>query len=103
MVLAHVAPPKLYPVEKFKEFPISKSEDGDHYVDWVDACRRGDNTISDDFLYGGLLTETVQLGNIAIRYPNQTLEWDSQQLKITNVAEANRWLTMSYREGFELS
>ena len=103
MVLAHVAPPKLCPVEKFKELPISQSEDGDHYVDWVDACRRGDNTISDDFLYGGLLTETVQLGNIAIRYPNQTLEWDSQQLKITNVAEANRWLTMSYREGFELS
>lgn len=103
MVLAHVAPPKLYPVKKFKDFPISPSEDGDHYVDWVDACRRGDNTISDDFLYGGLLTETVQLGNIAIRYPNQTLQWDSGQLKITNVAEANRWLTTSHREGFELS
>jgi len=33
--------------------------------------------------YSGPLTETVQLGNLATNFPNQTLNWDAQEFKIS--------------------
>ena len=103
MVLEHVGMPKLYPANQFRDYELPQVQHGDHYVDWIDACRRGDRTVSGDLIYGALLTETVHLGNIAVRYPDQPLEWDSHNLRFTNLSAADRWLTKEYREGFELT
>jgi hypothetical protein len=45
------------------------------------------------------------LGNVAIRMAskNVTLLWDSPNMKITNVPEANEFLAMAYREGWKLA
>ena len=68
----------------------------------MDACLAGTPDISDNFAYAGPLTEAVQLGNVAVRFPIQKLEWDAAALNVTNLPEANAWLTKSYRPGWEV-
>jgi len=47
------------------------------------------------------VAEAICLGNLAIRM-DQRLEWDNKNLKVTNVPEANEFVTRKYREGWEL-
>jgi len=58
--------------------------------------------ISDDFAYAGPLTEAVQLGNVAAHFPRKTLKWDAASFKVTNIPEANAFLTKEYRKGWEI-
>lgn len=71
-----------------------------HHKEWIEACKGGPRAGS-NFDYAGPLTETVLLGNVAIR-AQQRLEWDPAAMKITNVPEANAWLSREYRKGWEL-
>ncbi|WP_437223816.1 Gfo/Idh/MocA family protein [Planctomicrobium sp. SH661] len=100
LVLPHVGAPVLSPTEKFAEFEIPKVEGRDHYVSWADACR-GEGEATSRFSYSGPLTEAVLLGIVASKVPGETLEWDSAAMKITNNAQANQYLTKSYRAGWE--
>ena len=77
------------------------ADDQDHYHGWIDGCLSGKQP-SDDFEYGARLTETILLGNIAVRYPNTTLEWDAPNLKFKNNDDANQYITREYREGWDL-
>ena len=54
-----------------------------------------------NFDYAGPLTETVLLGNIAIR-TGEKLDWDADQFKFTNAPDANRFLHREYRKGWTL-
>jgi hypothetical protein len=101
MILPHVSMPKLYPVEKFKDFQIEKVASGSHYHLWVDGALSGIKT-SDGFHYAGPLAEAVQLGNVATRVPGQKLEWDAASLRVTNSEEATKLLTKNYRDGWKL-
>jgi hypothetical protein len=47
------------------------------------------------------LAEAVCLGNLAIRM-NDHLEWDNDNIKVTNLPEANEFVTRVYREGWKL-
>ncbi len=100
LVIPHVEAPRLYPAEKYAT-GYQMADDQDHYHGWIDGCLSGKQP-SADFGYGALLTETILMGNIAVRYPNEELLWDSQNLKITNKPEANKWLTREYREGWDI-
>jgi len=42
------------------------------------------------------------LGNIAKRFPRNLLTWDGQNMEVTNLAEANKWVRRPYREGWHL-
>jgi len=70
-----------------------------HYLEWLNACKGGPSA-GTNFDYSGPLTETVLLGNLAIRV-NQPIEWDSEKMR-TNVPEANALLRREYRKGWEL-
>lgn len=96
LVLPHVGQPKLY-----VEGTLEEADNQNHYHGWVDGCLSGKQP-SDGFDYGGLLTEAVLLGNIAVRYRGTKLEWDANAMKITNHAEANQWLTREYRDGWKI-
>jgi hypothetical protein len=37
---------------------------------------------------------------VANRFPEQTLEWNAAELKVTNLDDANKLLKRAYREGF---
>jgi len=104
MMLPHVSNPTLFPQEKFKErkdeiYP--KLEPWNHYHKWVDTCLGG-APASANFDYAGPLTETVILGCAATFVPNQTLEWDAENLRFTNSAEANQHVRRTYRKGWEI-
>jgi len=101
MIIPHVAMPQLYPVERFSAFVIEKVASSSHYHAWVDAVLGGPAT-TDNFDYAGPLTEAVQLGNVATRFPGARLEWDAPALRIPNHAEATKLLTKTYRDGWQI-
>ncbi len=63
------------------------------HEEWVDAVK-GNGSTSSNFAYGAALTETMLLGNMAVRFSseNRKLEWDDANMKVKNLEEANRWL-----------
>ena len=71
-----------------------------HHAEWIAACKRGPKPGS-NFDYTGPLTETVLLGNVAIR-AQQRIHWDPVEMKITDPPEANQWLRREYRQGWSL-
>ncbi len=99
LVLPHVGAPRLYPEDKFG--PFEAAENLNHFHGWIDGCITGKQP-SDGFDYAATLTEAVLLGNVGARFKGQTLKWDSRNLRITNVREANRWLKRDYRDGWEI-
>ncbi|MFN3665045.1 MAG: Gfo/Idh/MocA family protein [Sediminibacterium sp.] len=97
--------------------------DNGHYAAWVEAAIAGygseaAKTLSSNFDVAGPLTESVLMGNLAIRsydlqkkmdngriaYPgrNIRLVWDGPNMKITNFDEANQFVKRQYREGWSL-
>ena len=117
--------PKLYlkgePVIKGERVRVSEPEFG-HQRQWVDACKAGFNSdehrdLTSSFDYAGPMTETVLMGNLAIRsymlredkgngrmdyFARKKLLWDGDNMKITNLEAANQFVTRDYREGFKI-
>jgi predicted dehydrogenase len=79
-----------------KTLPRVPNED----VEWQTACKGGPAALS-NFSYSGPFTEMVLLGNVAIR-TGQKILWDAENLKITNVPEAEQYLRREYRKGWTL-
>ncbi len=103
--------PRIIPETKMKQYKlppesIPRIPDGasGHEKDWARACKGG-RPASSNFEYAGPLTETVLLGNLALRCPdarNNILQWDGKNMKVTNVASANEYVRRDYRKGWEL-
>ncbi|MBI4658038.1 MAG: Gfo/Idh/MocA family oxidoreductase [Verrucomicrobia bacterium] len=73
----------------------------EHHYDWLRAIRNGTKAGS-DFSYGGPLTELAMLGVIAIKLPGAKLEWDAENMRFKNSAEANQHINPPYRKGWTL-
>lgn len=102
MIIPHVGPMQVWRAEgQVPDEQFEKLESVSHYHGWVDGCLSGKQP-SDGFDYACPLTETVLLGNVAVRYPRQQLHWDADRMQFTNLPEANRWLKREYRSGWEL-
>ena len=71
-----------------------------HEMEWVAACKAG-RQAGADFGYSGRLTETCLLGNVA-RQVDTRIHWDHENLKVTNIPEANALVKTTYREGWSL-
>jgi hypothetical protein len=97
---------------------LQKLPESGHQVAWTRACKAGfgsteHKSLTSSFDYSGPLTETVLMGNLAIRSYNvktakgefpgrKKLLWDGTNMKITNFDDANAFVKRKYREGFEL-
>lgn len=56
-----------------------------------------------NFGYAGRLTETILVGNLALRAPiGQRIEWDAKNLRSPNVEQVNKFIDREYREGWEV-
>ena len=56
-----------------------------------------------NFGYAGRLTETILVGNLAVRAgEGQRIEWDAKNLVSTNLPEPNQYVQREYREGWSL-
>ena len=70
--------------------------------EWVEAIKAGRPSIAmSNFDYAGLLTETILLGNVAMRV-GKKLEWDGPNLRATNCPEAAPYIKTEYRRGWSL-
>jgi predicted dehydrogenase len=96
--------PKLLPESRHREFkrpdPYLPRSIG-HYQEFIRACKEGTSTES-DFSFSGPLTEAVLLGSVAIRMGGEKLLWDSENLRIPNLEEAEALLHYDYRSGWSL-
>jgi predicted dehydrogenase len=101
---SHGGTPSLLPRqlhESAASVPRSIERSPGHYEEWVRACRGGPRPVS-NFDYAGPLTEIVLLGVLALRAPGRRLEWDSENLRITNAPELNEHVHTEYRSGWTL-
>ena len=67
---------------------------------WINAFMNKTQTPG-SFLLAGPVTETINLGAIALR-AGKRVEYDTAGMKITNLPDANKYLTREYRPGWEL-
>jgi hypothetical protein len=107
-------------VEKGKISEINSVEFG-HQSYWIEAIKDGygsdkHKNLTSNFDFAGPLSEVVLLGNVAIRSSllkrsprsnvfigKKQLMYDSKKMIITNLDQANQFLTREYREGWELT
>ncbi len=118
--------PKLYLNDGTTEFGPDRLENQEpeygHQRKWVDACKAGfgsaeHKALTSSFDYAGPMTETVLMGNLAIRsymlrrenekgqqefFGRRKLLWDGENMRITNLEEANQFVGRTYRKGFEV-
>ncbi len=124
--------PKIYKkngdiLEMPKDFitknPNEKLSEYGHQTSWCDAIKDGfgskkHKALTSSFDYSGPLTETVLMGNLAIRSyalgkkkatgngldfdGRKKLLWDGNSMKITNFDDANQFVNREYREGWKL-
>jgi predicted dehydrogenase len=71
-----------------------------HEMNWIRAIR-GEEAISCPFEYAVPLNETMNLGVVALK-AEQAIDYDGAAGRVTNVADANRFLGRTYRKGWEL-
>lgn len=93
-----------------------------HMANFVDGVM-GKSVTSSPFSQAGPLTESVLMGNLALRayqykelkpgktatdwapynYPGRTrLDWNGPEMRITNYDAANQWVSREYRTGWEI-
>ena len=99
ILLPHVGGPQLLPKEHFADFKRPKLQGRSHYVQWVKACL-GQDKATANFDFSGPLTEIVLLGVLSARFPGQKLRWDAANLKVANLADANKFVRRTYRQGW---
>jgi predicted dehydrogenase len=119
------ANPRLLPTTKMTTVKLPKETlarvpEG-HYVQWVNACidGYGKGKTSSPFEFAGPFTESILIGNLAIRSyliknPNlkgwedkylgrKKLLWDAKNMRITNFEDANQFVKREYRDGWKLT
>jgi hypothetical protein len=85
-----------------EKLPINNKGDQGMKNEWVESIRASKPEVAlSNFDYSGMLTETVLLGNVAIR-TGKKLEWDGPNLRCTNCKEADQFIKRQYRKGWEL-
>ncbi len=118
--------PKLFLNDGTKEvepdLPKDLESEYGHQRLWVDACKAGFKSkehlaLTSSFDYAGPMTETVLMGNLAIRsyllkrkdskgkdefFARKKLLWDGENMRITNLEEANQFVHRTYRKGWEV-
>jgi hypothetical protein len=94
---------KLFPEEAFAGYKAPEPvlpRTTSHYQEWIDAAKGGPAAMS-HFDYAALLTETVLLGNVAVR-AGRKIVWDAAAMKAVGCPEADQYLKPEYRQGWML-
>jgi predicted dehydrogenase len=96
------------------KYPFVEGGSDGHQQQWVKACKEGFGAYtSSSFDLAGPLTETVIMGNLAVRSFNhlegeeftgrKELLWDGKNMRITNYEPANAFVKRSYRGSWDFS
>jgi predicted dehydrogenase len=101
LLCEHGQEPELLPGEKFSRVTSPGRKARSHWAEWSSACLQTGKT-SASFDYAGPLTEIVLLGNVALHFPDQELQWESESLRFTDVAGASALVRRPYRDGWQI-
>ncbi len=97
----HGQNPRLFIGGKVKSLALEeKGGRGGRHDGWFEAVKGGAASPG-SFLNAGPITEAVNLGTVALR-AGKKVRFDSENLKITNAPEADKYLVREYRPGWEL-
>lgn len=88
--------PKLIVNGNYEQVDMPQIDRVDHYHQFVDACM-GKAKCSAPFSYAARLTESILLGVVANRFPEETLHWDIKKARFAE-KEANKLLKSKYRK-----
>jgi len=90
------------PAQTIPRIAYKGSVDDRHKSEFFAAIRGQGKTLS-NFGYAGRLTETILIGNLALRAgEGQRLEWDSENLHCGNVESINQYVRRDYRAGYSI-
>ncbi|MBA4150804.1 MAG: Gfo/Idh/MocA family oxidoreductase [Verrucomicrobia bacterium] len=97
--------PTLLPESRMKDYvmpakSIPRIPNNNGYEDWIRACKGGPEACS-NFNVAGPFTETVLLGNLALRL-NKKIDWDSKNMRAANAPEAASMIRREYRKGWSI-
>jgi len=81
------------PPEKLARIPGEE-----HELNWVDAAK-GKTQAASPFEYAAKLTEVMLLGVVALK-AGKKIAYDSANMRVTNVPDANQYLSRQYRQGW---
>ena len=95
---------RIIPEAKLREAGVNKvpkrlKRSPGHMAEYIQACKGGDAPGA-NFQYAAALTTMVLLGNLSVR-TGKKMEWDAKAQKVTNLPEANKWLSRPPRKGWE--
>ena len=102
---------RLLPESRQKEYgkpPQKLERSPGHHQEWINACKGSKPAGSNFPDHAGLLAQVVLLGNVALRVELKEklirvkLQWDGENMKFTNMPEANEFLRREYRQGWTL-
>ena len=95
---------ELFPKRRFADFtpppPTLPRSPGIH-EEWLEGILTSRQPMA-NFEYAAPLTESMLLGNLALR-AGERIEWDSDNLRVTNSELAQSFVSKAYRRGFELT
>ncbi|MEL0183335.1 MAG: gfo/Idh/MocA family oxidoreductase, partial [Bacteroidota bacterium] len=114
--------PKLYrkgqeTIHFDTDLPYKQSLDYIHHMEWINACKGGYGSdaykkLTAPIEYSGPFTETVLMGNLALRsymlkkgkefIGRKKLLWDGENTRITNFEPANQFVGRDRRKGWDL-
>ena len=77
---------------------LPRIEKEEHEMNWVNAAK-GKTKASSPFEYASVLTEVMLLGIVALRAGKKII-YDGKTMNVTNVAEANQYLSRVNRTGW---
>ena len=97
LTMTFTEPPRTLP--RVARAPDSESGE-DPYGEWLEAIRTGQPALS-NFSSSGPFSETVLLGNLALRL-GKKIRWDAKALAATNAPEAAGIIRRAYRKGWEI-
>jgi hypothetical protein len=103
----HVENPRLIPEKRMQGYKApeaagrrrERGEVPSGLRQWVAACKGGAQSPG-SFLNAWPISEAVNLWAVALR-AGRKLQYDAQKMTVTNVAEANKYLSREYRKGWE--
>jgi hypothetical protein len=105
----HVENPRLIPERRMRESGVPQASPQGRQRErgqasgglnqWIAACR-GAKQSPGSFLNAWPISEAVNLWAVALR-TGRRLQYDAENMRISNVPEANKYLSREYRRGWE--
>ncbi|HTZ82178.1 MAG TPA: hypothetical protein VMB66_03255, partial [Candidatus Acidoferrales bacterium] len=88
-------------MDSFKQPPKTLPRSPGNEREWLDACKGGATKPGGNFEFEGLVTETLLLGNVAVRL-GKKVSWDRGTMKVDNSDTAQDMIRPERRAGWEV-